>query len=62
MYELQRKYLLRILLEISGLKKSTYYYTLSKTNKDMKNDDIMNTIIDIFYTHKKRYGYRRIVL
>ncbi|NJE45809.1 MULTISPECIES: IS3 family transposase [unclassified Massilimicrobiota] len=60
--ELQRKYPLRILLEISGLKRSTYYYTLSKTHKDMKNDEIMNIIIDIFYTHKERYGYRRIAL
>ena len=31
-------------------------------NKDMKNDEIMNTIIDIYYTHKGRYGYRRITL
>lgn len=61
-HELQRKYPLKILLEISGLKKSTYYYTLSKTNKDLKNDDVMNTIIDIYYTHKGRYGYRRITL
>ena len=28
----------------------------------MKNDDIMNEIIDIFYANKKRYGYRRITL
>lgn len=28
----------------------------------MKNDEIMNTIIDIYYTHKGRYGYRRITL
>ena len=28
----------------------------------MKNDDIMNTIINIYYTHKERYGYRRIKL
>lgn len=28
----------------------------------MKNDEVMNTIIDIFYTHKGRYGYRRITL
>lgn len=44
------------------LKRSTYYYNVSKVNKEMKNDEIMNIIIDIFYTHKKRYGYRRIVL
>lgn len=61
-YELYRKYQIKILLEISGLKKSTYYYTLSKNNKDLKNDDIMNTIIDIYYAHKQRYGYRRITL
>lgn len=28
----------------------------------MKNDDVMNTIIDIYYQHKGRYGYRRITL
>lgn len=28
----------------------------------MKNDEIMNKIIELFYTHKKRYGYRRITL
>lgn len=28
----------------------------------MKNDEIMNMIINIFYTHKERYGYRRIAL
>ena len=35
-HELQRKYQLKILPDISGLKKSTYYYTLSKNNKDLK--------------------------
>ncbi|MCI5772928.1 MAG: IS3 family transposase, partial [Erysipelotrichaceae bacterium] len=56
------KYPLKILLKISGLKRSTYYYTLSKIDKDMKNDEIMNDIINIFYAHKERYGYRRITL
>ena len=28
----------------------------------MKNDEIMNMIIDVFYSHKERYGYRRIAL
>ena len=31
-------------------------------DKDMKNDEIMNQIISVFYKHKKRYGYRRITL
>lgn len=61
-YELQHKYPLVVLLDISGLKRSTYYYTLNKLDKDTKNDDIMNTIIDIYYVHKARYGYRRITL
>ena len=61
-FELQRTYPLMILLQISGVKRSTYYYTLSKTDKDRKNDEIMNAMIDIFYTHKQRYGYRRITL
>lgn len=61
-YELQHKYSLVVLLDISGLKRSTYYYTLNKLDKDTKNDDIMNTIIDIYYAHKARYGYRRITL
>ena len=61
-YELQHKYPLVVLLVISGLKRSTYYYTLNKLDKDTNHDDIMNAIIDIYYTHKARYGYRRITL
>lgn len=60
--ELRLKYPLKILLTISKLKRSTYYYVVSKIDKDVKNDSIMNEIIDIYYTHKKRYGYRRIAL
>ena len=41
-------YPLMILLQVSDLAKSVYYYTLSKTDKDDKNKD--------------RYGYRRIKL
>ena len=41
-------YPLMILLQVSDLAKSVYYYTLSTTDKDDKNKD--------------RYGYRRIKL
>lgn len=51
-----------ILLKISGLAKSTFYYTLSKTDKDNKNEEIINKIKEIFLKHKERYGYRRITL
>lgn len=60
--ELRHKYPLRILLEVLELSRSTYYYAVSKIDKDTKNDDIMNIIIDIFYKHKGRYGYRRITM
>lgn len=36
--------------------------TVSKIDKDMKNNDVINTIIDIYYQHKERYEYRRIIL
>lgn len=51
-----------MLLAISGVKRSMYYYTLSKVNEDMKNDKIMNLIIEIFYQHHQLYGYRRVTL
>ena len=60
--ELRLKYPLMILLKVSGLAKSVYYYTLSKTDKDDKNKDIIEKIKEIFINNKERYGYRRITL
>ena len=51
-----------ILLKVSGLAKSVYYYTLSKTDKDDKNKEIIDKIKEIFINNKERYGYRRITL
>lgn len=42
--------------------RSEYYYYLSRKDPDWKHDQLMNTIIRIFYDHKERYGYRRITL
>lgn len=44
------------------MSKSTFYYTLSKNDKDVKNDEIINKIKEIFLKNKERYGYRRITL
>jgi len=60
--ELRLIYPLMILLKVSGLAKSVYYYTLSKTDKDDKNKEIINKIKEIFINNKERYGYRRITL
>ena len=51
-----------ILLQVSGLAKSVYYYTLSKNDKDDKNKEIIDKIKEIFINNKERYGYRRITL
>ena len=51
-----------ILLKVSGLAKSVYYYTLSKTDKDDKNKVIINKIKEVFINNKERYGYCRITL
>ncbi len=48
--------------ELPQISKSDYYYVMSKKDKDLKNDEIMNRIIGIYYHHKGRYGYRRIHL
>ncbi|MCX4255221.1 IS3 family transposase [Romboutsia ilealis] len=60
--ELRLKYPLMILLQVSGLAKSVYYYTLSKVDKDDKNKEIIDKIKEIFISNKERYGYRRITL
>lgn len=39
-----------------------YYWQSSHIDKDLKNDGLMNRIIEIYYHHKGRYGYRRIAL
>lgn len=51
-----------ILLQVAGLSKSVYYYTLSKIDKDDKNKEIIDKINEIFINNKERYGYRRVTL
>ena len=51
-----------ILLKVSDLAKSVYYYNLSKIDKDDKNNEIKDKIKEIFINNKERYGYRRITL
>lgn len=46
--------------DLPHLSRSSYYYTLGKDDKDLKNEKIMKRIKEIFEEHKHRYGYRRI--
>lgn len=47
--ELRLTYPLMILLQVSSLAKSVYYYTLSKIDKDDKNKEIIDKIKEIFH-------------
>ena len=66
--ELRHKYLLKVLLKVSGLKKSTYEYYKSKNHlnackkKETEDNKIVNQIKAIFNEHKSRYSYRRVHL
>lgn len=57
----QEGYALKILLQVSGIARSTYYYYINK--KDIPRDQwLKEEIAEIFKEHRGRYGYRRIVL
>lgn len=60
--ELRQKFPLKVLLKVAHLSRSTYYYQLSKRDKDEKNKNLMQLITEIFHEHKGRYGFRRITL
>ncbi len=60
--ELRVQYPLKILLCISGIKRSTYYFYLNKKDIDIKNKNIIDKIKEIYQNNNGRYGYRRITL
>ena len=57
--ELRQKYLLKDILKLSGLARSTYYYYLNQKDND-KYERIKAEIVKIFNKNKSIYGYRRI--
>ena len=59
--ELRQNYPLSLLLKISGVKRSTYYYVFSHMDDD-KDAEIKQIICEIYNENKGRYGYRRITL
>ena len=44
------------------MSKSSYYYVISNTKKEDKDQEIKEKIIEIFNKSQKRYGYRRVTL
>ena len=61
MSELRHRFPLNILLKISCLPRSTYYYHLKQSKVD-KYSWVKQEIENIFAENKQRYGYRRILL
>ena len=61
-YELRHKYPFLELLDFFSLSKSSYYYVINNSQKEDKDKEIKEKIVEIFDKSKKRYGYRRITL
>ncbi|MDC8101537.1 IS3 family transposase [Chryseobacterium rhizosphaerae] len=62
MEELRPKYNLAILLNCSGMARSSFYYHLARGNVGDKYVHIKCLIQLIYQKHKGRFGYRRITL
>ncbi len=50
------------MLDYFEIKKSTYFYNINTYDKSDKDETLKRKITEIFYDHKKRYGYRRVTL
>ncbi|PLX31465.1 MAG: hypothetical protein C0604_07105 [Clostridiales bacterium] len=62
MIELRQSYALNILLEVSGLSRSTFYYHCKELEKPCKYNKTKRRIEAIFNENRGRYGYRRITI
>jgi putative transposase len=60
--ELRHKHKLSLLLEISGLARSTYYYFTKPMAEPEKHREIKEQITNIYHENRGRYGYRRITM
>jgi len=58
--ELRHKHKLSLLLEISGLARSTYYYYAVRRIESDKYSEVKGQITNIYHENHGRYGYRRI--
>ena len=59
-WELRHKHKVSLLIEVSGLPRSTYYYYARHRTADDKYSEIKEQITIIHQENKGRYGYRRI--
>jgi len=59
-WELRHKHKISLLIEVSGLPRSTYYYYAKRRMQPDKYSEIKEQITEIYHENKGRYGYRRI--
>jgi len=59
-WELRHEHKITLLIETSGLPRSTYYYYAKHRNDVDKYSEIKEQITTIYHENKGRYGYRRI--
>lgn len=59
---LRHTYSLSLLLDVSGIARSTFYYYRQKMGSSDKYKQERKLVHRIFHAHKGRYGYRRITL
>jgi putative transposase len=51
---------LTVLLQVSGLARSTFYYQRQAMQRADRHTDIKARICAVYNEHKGRYGYRRV--
>jgi putative transposase len=61
-WELRHKHKISLLLEISGLARSTYYYYTKRRTEPDKHSEVKEQITNIYHENHGRYGYRRITM
>lgn len=60
-WELRHKHKVSLLIEISCLARSTYYYCTKRRTEPDKYSAVMEQITNIYHENHGRYGYRRIM-
>jgi putative transposase len=59
-WELRHKHKVSLMIEISGLARSTYYYYAKRRTEPDKYSEVKEQITNIYHENRGRYGYRRI--
>lgn len=57
---LKAEYRLAVLLQVSGLARSTFFYHQKRLNDPDPRQELKDAIIEVFTTSQRRYGHRRV--